>query len=72
MLQQHVLIRETKKTPYRLKMKAANYDQYGCFVVGRRPLVAAVIISAAKEEVRGSSRKSEKSGKGGGLRWRVE
>lgn len=34
--------------------------------MGRRPLVAAVIISAAKE-VRGS----ETSVKGGGLGWRV-
>lgn len=33
-------------------MKAAYYDSYLTIFVGQRPLVAGVIIKAAKEEVR--------------------
>ena len=42
-------------------MKVANNDPYFTSVVRWRPLVAAVIITAANEEVRRGIAKSQKS-----------
>lgn len=46
---------------YKSKMKAAEYNPYYLLLLGGDPLVAVVIIKAAKEEVRRHCMKSENS-----------
>ena len=52
-------------------MKAAYGDPHLRFWLGDWPLETEVIITAAKEEVRRSSTKTDKSACGGGLGWMV-